>query len=56
MKFLAKISEREITQKIELLDYLKYQLLFIDNEDVIKSYQNTIDKMQKQLKNIYLEV
>ena len=56
MKFLAKISEKEITQKIELLDNLKYQILSIENEDVIKSYQNTINKMQKQLNNIYLEV
>lgn len=56
MKFYAKISEKEIAQKIKLLDILKYQILSIENEDVIKSYQNTIDKMQKQLNNIYVEV
>ena len=55
MKFYAKISGKEITKKIELLDFLKNQLLSIENKETIKSYQKTIEQMQKQLNNIYIE-
>lgn len=56
MKFYTKISENEIERKIVLLDDLKFQLLLIKNEDVIESYQYSINKIQRYLNNIIVEV